>query len=661
MVTLEKIREDLRKELQKDSDLNYVEVRADTLEEALADAGVQLDTSTKNLEYEVQEKGSAGMFGLAKKPWKIRVYQTAEAIEKKKMQQAAAAGVAAGENVEEENKIVDKDGVFFVHHFGSDIYLKVVLPVGNGRPVELSEVMDAARRSDTLSLEEADIKKFVAEGTNGEYESIGMYSHVQSADAVAIVDIASDKTIATVTVTPPAVSGAELSIEQFKKLLIQYDVSEPCIEIDKIVEFVDNPVYNVPYEMAAERKAINGADAYMKYEFETDTKNHRMTENEKGQVNFKELNLIDNVVVGQLLATKIDAERGQGGKKVNGDYIDATNGKDFNIQNVLGKNVKLEADGHSVVATVDGQVSLQNGKITVEPVVIYEKGINAKTGNVQFVGNVIVNGNVEDGFDIKADGNVEINGGVGNCKITAGGYIFITQGVMGRNEGVLVAGKSIWAKFINSTKVEAGEHVLVSDSIMTSEVTAMKRIILRGKRAQITGGHLFATEEIAAKNLGNEGGTETIMEVGIDPKAKQRQLQLQTEQNALIKELEDVDLNINTLEMNKRNMRKLPVEKEEKLNELTERKNQIIAQSDEINAELEQISERLRELKAIGKVKASGTVYPGTTIYVRDIKEAVTTEVKAVTFFYENGFVKRGKYENPTVEDIEAPEGYSGM
>ena len=659
MVTLEKIREDLRKELQKDSDLNFVEVRADTLEEALADASVQLDANTKNLEYEVQEKGSAGMFGLAKKPWKIRVYQTAEAIEKKKKQMAQATGGVSAEGVaEEENKIVDKDGVFFVHHFGSDIYLKVVLPVGSGRPVEVGEVIAAAQRSDTLSIEEENIKKFVKEGTNDKYESIGMFNHVQSADAVGVVDISSDEMLATVTVSPPGVNGAELSIEQLKKLLMDYEVSEPCIELDKITEFVDNPVYNVPFEMAAARKAIDGADAYMDYKFETDNKKHRMKEDEKtGQVNFKELNLIHNVVAGELLAVKIDAQRGQGGKKIKGGYIEARNGKDIQIP--LGKNVKLDADGHSVLAMVDGQVSLDNGKICVEPIVTYDKGINAKTGNVQFVGTVIVNGNVEDGFDIKADGNIEINGSVGNCKLTAGGYIFITQGVMGRNEGILTAGKSIWAKFINSTKVDAGEHVLVSDSIMTSEVTAMKRIILRGKRAQITGGHLFATEEIAAKNFGNEGGTETIMEVGIDPKAKHRQLELQTEQNALIKELEDVDLNINTLEQNKRNMRKLPVEKEEKLTQLTERKNEIIEQSDKINAELEQIAERLRELKAIGKVKASGTVYPGTTIYVRDIKEAVTTEVKSVTFFYEGGFVKRGKYEEPITDDIEAPEGYS--
>ena len=661
MVTIEKIREDMKKELEKDSDLHSVEVRADTLEEALADAGVQLDSNVKNLEYEVQEKGSAGMFGLAKKPWKIKVYMTAEAIEKQHKQQVAAGtATSADGTVAEEEKIIDKDGVFFVHYFGSDIYLKVLLPVGNGQPVALEEVMAAARRADTLSIEENDIKKFVASGTDGEYKSIGMFNHVQSADAVAVVDISSDDMLATVTVTPPAVSGAEISIEQFKKLLIDYNVSEPCISIEKITEFVDNPIYNVPFEMATARKAIDGADAYMDYKFETDNKKHRMKEDEKtGQINFKELNLIHNVVAGELLAVKIDAQRGQGGKTISGRYLEARNGKDIQIP--LGKNVKLDADGHSVLAAVDGQVSLDNGKICVEPVITYEKGINAKTGNVSFVGNVIVNGNVEDGYDIKADGNIEINGGVGNCKITAGGFIFITQGVMGRDEGVLTAGKSIWAKFINSAKVDAGEHVLVTDSIMTSEVTAMKRIILRGKRAQITGGHLFATEEIAAKNLGNESGTETILEVGIDPKAKQRQAVLQAQQNALIKELEDVDLNINTLEMNKKNMRKLPIEKEEKLNELVERKNQIIEESDKINAELESINEHLRELKAIGKVKIEGTAHPGSIVYVRDVKDDVRTEVKAVTFYYEGGFVKRGKYEKPTVDDIEAPEGYSGM
>ena len=187
----------------------------------------------------------------------------------------------------------------------------------------------------------------------------------------------------------------------------------------------------------------------------------------------------------------------------------------------------------------------------------------------------------------------------------------------------------------------------------------MKNIILNGKKAQITGGHLFATEEIAAKNIGSPGGgAETILEVGFDPRAKQRLDELQDKQGNLVKELENLDLDISTLENQKKIRRMLPKDKEDNLNKLKERKDQISTESAEMSTEIEKLQKHLRELKVVGKVKASGTVYAGVKIYVRDVLDEVHTEVTSVTFYYENSFVKRGKYEPPAAE-IKGPDGYS--
>ena len=65
-------------------DLNYVDVLADSLEEALSDAAVQLDTRVALLEYEVLERGSKGFLGFVKKNWKIRAYEVASSVVKKK-------------------------------------------------------------------------------------------------------------------------------------------------------------------------------------------------------------------------------------------------------------------------------------------------------------------------------------------------------------------------------------------------------------------------------------------------------------------------------------------------------------------------------------------------------------------------------------------------
>ena len=326
----------------------------------------------------------------------------------------------------------------------------------------------------------------------------------------------------------------------------------------------------------------------------------------------------------------------------------------------LGANVKFDTDGRTIIAEKNGQVMLVSNKVTVEE--IYEvPGVNIKTGNITFMGTVIVKGNVEDGYDIKADGNVEIYGTVGNCKIEAEGDIIISQGVMGRDEGVIKTAKSVWARFIQNTTVEAGEYVVVNDNIMNANVTAMKKILLKGKRAQIIGGHLFATEEISAKNIGSPaGGTETILEVGYDPKAKQRLVELQEMQSGLAKELDEIDLNISTLENQKEIRRSIPKEKEEALMKFKEQKADIVERSNQMTEEISQIQQHLHELRIVGRVNASGSVYAGTKLFVRDEKDEVKNDCKAVSFYFENGFVRRGKYDQSQVtSDVGAPDGYS--
>ena len=159
MFTLDAIRTQMEVQLNEDKNLHVVEVNADTLDEALADAAVQLDTKVTNIEYEVLERGSNGFLGISKKPWTIRAFPNAVAIAQKKKRESSS--VTVEEALVEEEKIIDQDGIFYVRHFNSQICLKVVLPVGNGKPVVYGDVMAQLKRSDTLDIEEDSVKEFV--------------------------------------------------------------------------------------------------------------------------------------------------------------------------------------------------------------------------------------------------------------------------------------------------------------------------------------------------------------------------------------------------------------------------------------------------------------------------------------------------------------------
>ena len=155
------------------------------------------------------------------------------------------------------------------------------------------------------------------------------------------------------------------------------------------------------------------------------------------------------------------------------------------------------------------------------------------------------------------------------------------------------------------------------------------------------------------------GGTTTILTVGVDTRAKKKLDELLEQQQELVKELENLDLDISTLENMKKIRKSLPGDKEETLKKFLSRKGQIIDENKEMSSEIESLQSHLRDLKAVGKVKVEGTVYPGTKIYVRDVLDEVHNEVNGCTFYYENAFAKRGKYEPPSLDTSKGPEGYN--
>jgi uncharacterized protein (DUF342 family) len=269
---------------------------------------------------------------------------------------------------------------------------------------------------------------------------------------------------------------------------------------------------------------------------------------------------------------------------------------------------------------------------------------------------VIITGNVEDGFSVKAAGNIEVNGIVEKAELDAEGDIIVHQGIAGKGAGLVKAGRSIWAKFVENTNVEAGNMVVVSESIINSQVDAYQRIICRGKKATIVGGRLRATEEINAKNIGSPtSGTETVCEVGFDPTSKEKLDKLFLDKQTVEKDLEDIQLPIQTLESIMKQRRSLPENKEAELQELINRRQELVVEEENIKNEITEVQAHLASLKVRGKISASGKVYSGVKIIIRDVREDVINDYKAATFILEKDLIRVLPYEE--AEDVgEAPE-----
>ena len=655
MIHFEQIREQMKEQYEKDSSRFFVEVTGQTLEEAIDNAAVELGLRRSLIDYEILQKGASGFFVLNPKEWKIRAYE-AHRIHKSNVHAEAAAGLSV-EEVPEEN--MNRDGAAYVFCAPDGVFLKVTPPSGNGRKVALADVVERIRDRN-VAVPPDEVLKPIVKACADEYVRIGHYEYLPGNDALMSVEISDDEMRAYLFVSPPMPGGADVSADMIITFLSNNRVISGVNE-KRVKQFQDSPVYRENYLIAEGTPPQKGADAKILFNFETDNSQLRLKENKSGQINFKELNLIQNVIEGQPLAQKVPAEEGKSGRTVTGKYLPAAAGKDIAIP--LGKNTRLAEDNLTVVAETKGQVLLIKNKINVEPIMTIEGNVSIKTGNIMFLGTVYVKGNVDDGFSIKAAGNIEVKGTVGKASLDAEGDIVVSQGIAGKEGGHIRAGKSIWSKFIQNIElVEAGDMVIVSDGILNSKIIANHKVICRGKRADIIGSQVIACEGVYARNLGSPaGGSDTVISVGFDPRSKERLIILEKNLLASEKALAALKLDLKSLEGQKKILKELSEEKEALLKKKKELRYINETEIKELRNEIERIRDYLAALKTEGRVSVSGNIYTGVRIVIKDIIEDVRVDCKATTFFLQNGLVRYGPYEDYTNDDDvkRTPSGYS--
>jgi uncharacterized protein (DUF342 family) len=651
MVDFVQLQQVMKEQLDQDRGITAVEAQGASLEDAVAQAAALLDLSVRRLEYEVTERGSAGFMGAGKKDWKIKAYQRLIVQEEFTEDDVFEDGVDFDIPIVE-----DRDGYALVQLRPDGAYLRVSLPRGHGKYATNAQIHQALAAREIKDYDQ----KLAAEALRspgGDYIRVGDFRRNSQNDAAMTVEIVDQGMKALLHVTPPGPGGCDITLEAYQAFLKNNKVYYG-IDADYLREFADKPVFRERVVIAEGLLPGNGRDAYMQYNFEKDQSGARIREGANGRVDFKDLKIIQNVVEAQVLARKIPPEKGTPGRTVTGNQLPARDGKDIALP--LGKNVHTGEDGISIIADMNGQVVEVNGKINVEPVYTVNGNVSLKTGNIIFLGTVIVNGNVEDGFSVKAAGNIEVNGTVEKAELDAEGDIIVHQGITGKGNGIIRAGKTLAARFIENTVIEAGDTVIASDGIINSRVDAGRRIICQGKRATIVGGRLRASEEINAKILGSPtAGTETICEVGADPKTKELIAQLGETRSALEKQLEEIKLNMQTLVNIKKQRKSLPEDKEAYLQSLDEKRVEILTDLKRTADETEKAQDRLGNLQIRGRVSASARAYPGVRVIIKDAIEDIRAEYRAVTFILENGLVKITRYEEPDVEDSRRPNGDS--
>ena len=236
-------------------------------------------------------------------------------------------------------------------------------------------------------------------------------------------------------------------------------------------------------------------------------------EGEDERVNFRELNLFQNVVTDQLVAMLQPARDGIAGRDVFGKLIPAGNkGKKLSIRTGTGIRFE-EADGY-YFSEASGMVRYEDNTLWLETTYTVKGDVDLEVGNINFVNQVLIQGEVLSDFSVQSGKGVEVEGNVSGAVITAQDDILLHGGILGQGKGRIRTEKSLDARFINDASVEAALDISISKEALNSRLGALGKV--QAKDAVIIGGKLVSLGAMRIGTLGSEMGIKTEVYLGED-------------------------------------------------------------------------------------------------------------------------------------------------
>lgn len=198
------------------------------------------------------------------------------------------------------------------------------------------------------------------------------------------------------------------------------------------------------------------------------------------RVDMRNLGAIICVKKGAELLRRMPPSEGRNGYSVSGDEIKAKSGEWIKFRPGDG-TVISDGDENLLLADIAGMPKFKDQKMWVDDIFIC-KGVNVGSGNIDYDGSVLVNGDVTEKMIIHATGDVTINGFVESATIHAGGDIIITEGAMGKvNESATEYSTGLSAK--GSVHVQHGQGLDINcnGNVTVGRQLAYSRINCKGK------------------------------------------------------------------------------------------------------------------------------------------------------------------------------------
>jgi len=419
--------------------------------------------------------------------------------------------------------------------------------------------------------------------------------------------------------------GQEIEPEYVFHILKEEGI-EYGVDIDKVKELCLNK-QDVYDEVIAEGTySIPGEDADIAYFYSKPDYKPRYTED--GRIDYYELGNIIAVKKGDRIAQRKPATEGIPGCNVCGETIPALAGKNQNFQTGKG----IEIINNQALAKYDGALHWQGTKILVNRLMIVKGNVDFSVGNINFPGKVKISGSVLSGFQVEAEEDIEIAGGIEDAKVfSQKGSIFIHRGIIGMGKAIVKAAVNVESSFIQEATVEAGKNIIANEYIIRSNIKAGESVMVQGSRGKVMGSNDIVAGSRIMVNTVQTSKDLNLMIAGIN-------------RNATYLRIKEINQSMNTMEAQIRSMsvkvRMLATTKKQNdTREIREALAEYVAMIDEVEqlkAERMSLVNMLKSTKGEGMIEVKKEVEHGLSLKIKEERIEISRNLADVTIYYDH-------------------------
>lgn len=413
-----------------------------------------------------------------------------------------------------------------------------LVPIKNGEKISEATITDFIAQSEykklrvvTVNIKNAiaelyDVLKPLQENQTGRRIT---YQVLERIDASISIIIDDDEMGATAIITA-AQGGKNLSakaiLEAAQKAGVKKGFSKE--ELVKLAQLAAKaqPTSEVSLKIANGKLPINGKDAMIEPLVESaQSRILRPKKREDGSVDMRDLGDIICVRVGEAIAKKVPPTAGKHGYTVTATPLLPEPGIDVALVSGDGTTISSKNKNILVSRKVGLPKVIPNGMEVDE---VYKiKNVSVATGNINFTGSVIIDGDVNEGMKVIASGDVTIGGFVESAMIEAGGDVTISGGIIGRkhdiektkitdiNMSVSVNAKgNIYAKYCQYAHISCAKDIRIENQLLHSQIEVQGSLKVgteEKSNGTLIGGYIKAGTFVTAGMVGATAGSNTII------------------------------------------------------------------------------------------------------------------------------------------------------